>query len=116
MSTFSHYRITSDQQVPDITPDNITSISHGTAVDQLKDLKIKVTKLTDELIEFDLIGVDVSIANALRRILIAEVRKRQDRLRSDDTIRSTHESSIKLLFLCDELGAYHSHRECLDST
>lgn len=35
--------------------------------------KIEVKRLTDEEIEFDMIGVDASIANAFRRILIAEV-------------------------------------------
>ena len=36
-------------------------------------LRINVISLTDEAMEFDLIGVDVSFANALRRILLAEV-------------------------------------------
>jgi hypothetical protein len=35
--------------------------------------KVKVYRLTDMEIEFDLIGIDASIANAFRRILIAEV-------------------------------------------
>jgi len=34
---------------------------------------IKIKKLDDEEIVFDLIGVDAPLANALRRILIAEV-------------------------------------------
>jgi hypothetical protein len=37
-------------------------------------LQVKVQKLSTRSIEFDLVGVDASIANALRRILIAEVR------------------------------------------
>lgn len=36
-------------------------------------LEIKVNRLDAESMEFDLIGVDPSVANALRRILIAEV-------------------------------------------
>jgi DNA-directed RNA polymerase I and III subunit RPAC1 len=36
-------------------------------------IKVKIQSLTDEEIVFDLIGVDASIANALRRILLAEV-------------------------------------------
>ncbi|THH18339.1 hypothetical protein EW146_g2644 [Bondarzewia mesenterica] len=36
-------------------------------------LKVKVQSLSNRSIEFDLVGVDASIANALRRILIAEV-------------------------------------------
>lgn len=35
--------------------------------------KIKVISLEDSTIEFDMIGIDASIANAFRRILIAEV-------------------------------------------
>jgi DNA-directed RNA polymerase I and III subunit RPAC1 len=34
---------------------------------------VQVNKLDAEVMEFDLIGVDPAIANALRRILIAEV-------------------------------------------
>ncbi len=33
----------------------------------------QVNKLTEEVLEFDMVGVDPAIANALRRILIAEV-------------------------------------------
>ncbi|RDB16866.1 DNA-directed RNA polymerases I and III subunit RPAC1 [Hypsizygus marmoreus] len=38
-----------------------------------KNLKVKVERLSQRSIEFDLVGVDASIANAFRRILIAEV-------------------------------------------
>jgi len=33
-------------------------------------------KLSEEDMEFDMVGIDASIANAFRRILIAEVRGR----------------------------------------
>ncbi|KAE8268202.1 hypothetical protein A4X09_0g4144 [Tilletia walkeri] len=36
-------------------------------------LQVRITRLSAQRIEFDLIGVDASISNALRRILIAEV-------------------------------------------
>jgi DNA-directed RNA polymerase I and III subunit RPAC1 len=36
-------------------------------------LQVKIQKLSTRSIEFDLVGVDASIANALRRLLIAEV-------------------------------------------
>lgn len=39
-----------------------------------QNLRIETKTLTQSTIEFDLIGVDASIANALRRVLIAEVR------------------------------------------
>ncbi|KAI8393375.1 RNA polymerase I 140 kDa subunit [Radiomyces spectabilis] len=38
-----------------------------------KNFKLKINQVTDTDIEFDLVGVDASIANAFRRILIAEV-------------------------------------------
>jgi len=37
------------------------------------DFKIKINRLTEDDMEFDMIGVDASMANAFRRILIAEV-------------------------------------------
>ena len=36
-------------------------------------MQIKVTKLSNRSIDFDFVGVDASIANAFRRIMIAEV-------------------------------------------
>lgn len=41
-----------------------------------ENLRVEIIELNDEEVVFDLIGVDASIANALRRILIAEVRPR----------------------------------------
>ncbi|GKA52630.1 DNA-directed RNA polymerases I and III subunit RPAC1 isoform X1 [Tanacetum coccineum] len=38
-----------------------------------KNFKVDIIKMTDEDMEFDLIGIDASIANAFRRILISEV-------------------------------------------
>ena len=37
-------------------------------------LHLKVNRLSQRSVQFDLVGVDASIANAFRRILIAEVR------------------------------------------
>jgi len=39
----------------------------------MQDLVVSVQRLTPSSIEFDLVGVDASIANALRRVMIAEV-------------------------------------------
>ena len=41
-----------------------------------QNLQVKVQRLSQRSIEFDLVGVDASIANAFRRIMIAEVRSR----------------------------------------
>jgi len=38
-----------------------------------KGFEISITKLTDEIVEFDMQGIDPPLANAFRRILIAEV-------------------------------------------
>src|SRR5882757_1543587 len=46
------------------------SLSLGNA----QKLQVTIYKLSKRSIEFDLVGVDAPIANALRRILIAEVR------------------------------------------
>ena len=43
-------------------------------LDQFRNgLTTKITRLSSERVEFDLIGVDASIANAIRRVMIAEV-------------------------------------------
>ncbi|KCV70498.1 hypothetical protein H696_02839 [Fonticula alba] len=38
-----------------------------------KTFKVQVIKLTDDHIEFDFVGIDAALANAIRRILLAEV-------------------------------------------
>jgi hypothetical protein len=38
-----------------------------------KNFKIEINRLTKDDMEFDMIGIDASMANAFRRILIAEV-------------------------------------------
>jgi len=43
------------------------------AFQEVQNLKLEVTRLSNRSIEFDLVGVDASIANAFRRIMIAEV-------------------------------------------
>jgi hypothetical protein len=76
MSDFSHYRVHKDHQVSEMLP--LEGSEHrGDADDPVqqmaKSLKIEMNKLTDDMIEFDLVGVDAAIANALRRIMLAEV-------------------------------------------
>ena len=39
----------------------------------IQDFKVEVIKLSDSEMEFDMIGIDASIANAFRRIMLAEV-------------------------------------------
>jgi hypothetical protein len=46
----------------------------GNFVNSLKNnMQFNIISLTEDTVVFDLIGVDVSIANGLRRILLAEV-------------------------------------------
>ncbi|DAZ95954.1 TPA: hypothetical protein N0F65_009255 [Lagenidium giganteum] len=54
-------------------PDTDSASSHDFMEQLKKQISVKIQSLTDEEIIFDLIGVDASIANALRRILLAEV-------------------------------------------
>ena len=68
----THYRVRNDLQTPIMegTLDEET----GNFLENLRQkLDITVTALSAESIEFDLVGVDASIANALRRIMMAEV-------------------------------------------
>jgi len=51
----------------------IGSVREEILTNILQNLKIDFQTLSEDRIEFDLVGVDASIANALRRILIAEV-------------------------------------------
>ena len=39
----------------------------------IKDIKIEIIRKEDREMEFDIIGIDQSIANALRRIMISEI-------------------------------------------
>ena len=70
MST--HYRVLNEKQIPiyagtsDVMPGHLLETP-------LEKLKIRIVSLTEEQLIFDLVGVDASIANALRRILLAEV-------------------------------------------
>ena len=75
MSTFTHYRIKPEHQIPELLPTGDISTNHNSSyIENLIDqLKINITKLNENDIEFDIIGIDASIANALRRILLAEV-------------------------------------------
>ena len=41
--------------------------------EDLRNMKIAVLSCSDEELVFDIVGVDVALVNALRRILIAEV-------------------------------------------
>ena len=73
MASFSHYIVKNGHQVPELST-AYSGEPTGTFLEQLnRNLKIEITNLTETDIEFDLIGVDASIANALRRILLAEV-------------------------------------------
>ncbi len=72
MASFHRYHVGNDLQTAVI--EGTSDIVPGHFLENLKEnLKIKIISLNEEEIVFDLFGVDVSIANALRRILLAEV-------------------------------------------
>lgn len=55
-------------------PGHYPGEDHSFSLDRFKSaLRVHVTRLSQLSIEFDLVGVDASIANAIRRTLIAEV-------------------------------------------
>ncbi|KAL9936070.1 hypothetical protein V8E36_004912 [Tilletia maclaganii] len=47
--------------------------SSSSASNVLAPLSVRITRLSESRIEFDLVGVDASISNALRRVLLSEV-------------------------------------------
>lgn len=50
-------------------------IDNSLRFDQFRNnFKVEVKRLTEDDMEFDMIGIDASIANAFRRLLISEVR------------------------------------------
>lgn len=72
MAEFTHYKILNDEVLP-ILEGNPPNKTGNFLKDLENDLKIQIIYLDKETIVFDLIGVDTSIANSLRRILLAEV-------------------------------------------
>lgn len=74
MASASHYRVNLDNQSPIVVGTVDHTENQKNLVENLsKNLKINIISLNENDIDFDLIGVDASIANALRRILLAEV-------------------------------------------
>eukprot|EP01070_Trichotokara_eunicae_P001274 Trichotokara_eunicae@DN170_c0_g1_i1.p1 len=62
-------------------------------------LKIKILQMDDQCVVFDLIGeIDAAVANAFRRILIAEV-----------ATVALDQGSFKTRFSCTVWDCYHSH-------
>lgn len=56
-------------------PGHYPGESHRWDLAQFRDaLRVTINSLSPSAIEFDLVGVDASVANALRRIVISEVR------------------------------------------
>jgi DNA-directed RNA polymerase I and III subunit RPAC1 len=59
---------------PHFPHNNADSTDYRWSLDSFtKGLTTKITRLSPDRIEFDLIGLDASIANAIRRTLMAEV-------------------------------------------
>ena len=73
MADFAHYRVHNDHQIAELgseTPPNCT----GKFIENmLESMEINVLSRSADTLEFELVGVDASLANALRRIMLAEV-------------------------------------------
>lgn len=72
MTDFTHYRVLQDHQIP-VRSEGTTALSNDYIGDLTKNMKINIIKLEGDELDFDVSGIDASIANALRRILVAEV-------------------------------------------
>jgi len=66
------YRVHNDRQALNLAGTS-ESFSENFIKSTLEKLQIQIITLSKDQIVFDLIGVDASIANALRRIILAEV-------------------------------------------
>lgn len=73
MANFTHYRVKTDEQTKILADTEDCEIHHDFLTAMKEKMSMKIIYLDEETVVFDLIGVDVSIANALRRILLAEV-------------------------------------------
>lgn len=109
MASFSHYLVKNEHQVPELLPTHTGEPTGRYLEDLNRNLKVEITNLTDSEMQFDLIGVDASIANALRRILLAEV------CTNHNVRPSTNWLNIAIFPFCYlYAGADHCHRTCLD--
>lgn len=67
----SHYNVKQDEQTLSLEG---SEAPEGKFLDVFaRDMRIDIIHMDEESVVFDLTGVDVSVANALRRILLAEV-------------------------------------------
>lgn len=68
-----HIEHTSSTEYPNVYPSVVENEYSFDLTKFKEDLQIVVTKLEGTDLEFDLIGIDASVANAFRRIMISEV-------------------------------------------
>lgn len=73
MATF--YRVSTEEQKPEMGSVPVPSdIPQDKFLQNLRDkMRIQIIELNEERIVFDIRGIDAAVANALRRILLAEV-------------------------------------------
>lgn len=81
-----HHLAGMEPKIVDVLPERVSNVSSNEYPHQVPgksfawdteafkaNLRVDVTRLTNEHAEFDVVGVDASLANAIRRTLIAEV-------------------------------------------
>lgn len=78
--SFTHYSVKNYAQTPILNnQDDLSNNQFNESLNFIENLKnqmkMNIISLSDEEIIFDLIGIDASIANALRRIFLAEVNR-----------------------------------------
>ena len=103
MTSLHHYRVTNDQQFA-VKRDTTDEVPGNFTTDLRSKLKINILKLNEEEIVFDLVGIDASIANALRRIMLAEV--------GAPLLENTTALCLKLTHLLTHVPNVYYHRCC----
>ncbi len=74
MSSFKYYSVKNYLQAPILDNEQEQQLHEGSFLQNFREnLKIDIISYDEDEMVFDLIGVDASIANALRRIFLAEV-------------------------------------------
>ena len=110
MTSFAHYRVGNEHMHPVMV--NTVEDEPGSFIESLqKRLKIRIISMDDNDVEFDLIGVDASIANALRRIMLAEVKYHSTNHfpTSNSLLYFVRPFNLYFLTMCSHKGTNHCH-------
>jgi DNA-directed RNA polymerase I and III subunit RPAC1 len=76
MTEFTHYRVHTDHQIAEMDGPGMGNEARNSGKfiqNMLQNMKVNILRRDKESIDFELIGIDASLANALRRIMLSEV-------------------------------------------